>query len=270
MNKLFLLILIPLFFISCSEEPTGPSGSDADKLYSGGDLPIYFKGHSTNISTGEETYFFTARLIFQIGNIDYLDYNTKKYFSVLINNIYAQFDKNHQRFSEVKINDSSLTAREDSVVFQGGGIVYPDKQEGIKLYFGNTPNHIFIKGNDCISEIDTNIFLMPMFEFTNMKSGDTINGSKNFAVKWNGITENFARFYIHEQDVDNEKAFWYEGIIKNDGEFIFTTKMLDKAPAGTYFIAIERIEPHTIELKDQLPLSILVKQVTQKRIYLKK
>jgi hypothetical protein len=46
--------------------------------------------------------------------------------------------------------------------------------------------------------------------------------------------------------------------------------MLDKAPAGTYFIAIERIEPHTIELKDQLPLSILVKQVTQKRIYLKK
>lgn len=272
MKKLSLLFLLPLFFISCSEEPTGPDGGNADKIFDASmqDYPQYLKGSSTEITTGQTTYYFTGRLIFQIGNLDYFDYNAMKYESALIYNIYAQFDNYYHRFSEVKINDSNLTARSDGIVFQGGGQIDLNNEKGIKLNLGNTPNHIFIKGNDYISEIDTNIFFLPKFDLINIKSGDTINGSKSFSAKWNGITDDFARFSIYELNAVNDSAFFVEGIIKNDGEFIFTPKILENAKSGKYLISIERIEPHTIELKDQLPFSILVRHTRQKQIYLKK
>lgn len=271
MKNLILLILLPLFLLSCSEEPTGPSGSDADKIYDGTDeFPVYLRGFTTNITTGQVTYNFTARLIFQIGSMEYWDYNTKKYEPIQLHNIYAQFDKNGRKFSEIIINDSNLTEREDNVLFQGGGIVYPDRVEGIKLYFGEIPNHIIIEETAYTPKIDTLLSFLPNFSFQNIHSGDTINGTKNFAVKWDGVSEEFSRFYIHEQNVDNEKAFWYEGVIKNDGEFIFTPNLLSKAPTGKYLIGIERFEPHTIQLNNQLPFSILIRHTIQKEIYLKK
>lgn len=271
MKNLILLIFLPLFFISCSEEPTGPSGSDADKIYDGTDeFPVYLMGFSTNITTGEVTYNFTARLVFQIGNMEHLNYNTNKYEPLSMYNITAQFDKYGRKFIGVKVNDSSLTPKAENNYFQGYGSAFTDRVEGIKLYFGDYPNHIIIEETAYTPKIDTTLTFLPKFSFQNIQSGDTLNGTKNFVVKWDGITDEFAKFYLIEQLNEPQKAFRLEGVIKNDGEFIFSQNMLSKAPAGKYTVGIERFEPYTIQLYNQLPFSILVRNYIQKEIYLMK